>query len=97
MQDTIGLLDAEHFRKTYINQALEFKVIEMTVPEKSQIAIRSTGSVESANSYLRNLETRGRPNEGSLALVNPIIRKYILLAPAPLLLSVTQNHYQSTN
>ena len=29
-----GLRDAEHFRKTYINIALEFKVIEMTVPEE---------------------------------------------------------------
>lgn len=34
LQDATGLLDAEHFRKTYINQALEFKVIEMTVPDK---------------------------------------------------------------
>lgn len=34
MQDAIGLLDAEHFRKTYINKALELKVIEMTVPDK---------------------------------------------------------------
>ncbi|MPM82068.1 hypothetical protein SDC9_129126 [bioreactor metagenome] len=35
LQDAIGLLDAEHFRKTYINKALEFKVIEMTIQEKT--------------------------------------------------------------
>ena len=34
MQDAIGLLDAEHFRKSYINQVLGIKVIEMTVPDK---------------------------------------------------------------
>ena len=34
LQEAIGLRDAEHFRNTYINKALEFKVIEMTVPDK---------------------------------------------------------------
>ncbi|MGV8111256.1 Fic family protein [Methanospirillum sp.] len=34
LQKAIGLLDAEHFRKSYINQVLGIKVIEMTVPEK---------------------------------------------------------------
>ncbi len=34
LQEAIGLRDAEHFRKTYINKALELKVIEMTVPDK---------------------------------------------------------------
>ncbi len=35
MQDAIGLLDAEHFRKSYINQVLGIKVIEMTIQEKT--------------------------------------------------------------
>jgi len=34
LQETIGFRDAEHSRKTYINKALEFKIIEMTVPDK---------------------------------------------------------------
>ena len=34
LQGAIGLRDAEHFRKSYINPALEIKAIEMTIPEK---------------------------------------------------------------
>jgi ATP-dependent DNA helicase RecG len=34
LQEAIGLRDAEHFRKSYINPALGIKAIEMTIPEK---------------------------------------------------------------
>lgn len=34
LQDAMGLQNAEYFRKSYINPALQFKVIEMTIPEK---------------------------------------------------------------
>jgi ATP-dependent DNA helicase RecG len=34
LQEAIGLRDAEHFRKSYINPALESKAIEMSIPEK---------------------------------------------------------------
>ncbi|MCK9482573.1 MAG: hypothetical protein M0R38_12595 [Bacteroidia bacterium] len=34
LQEAIGLRDAEHFRKFYINPALEIRVIEMTIPKK---------------------------------------------------------------
>ena len=34
LQDAMGLRNAEHFRKSYINPALELEVIEMTIPDK---------------------------------------------------------------
>ncbi len=34
LQDTLGLKDAEHFRRHYLSPALEAGIIEMTIPEK---------------------------------------------------------------
>jgi ATP-dependent DNA helicase RecG len=34
LQDTMGLKDAEHFRKSYLLPALELGVVEMTIPDK---------------------------------------------------------------
>jgi ATP-dependent DNA helicase RecG len=34
LQETLGLSDAEHFRKAYLIPALEAGVIEMTIPDK---------------------------------------------------------------
>ncbi len=34
MQEKLELKDREHFRKSYINEALKLDVIEMTIPDK---------------------------------------------------------------
>ncbi|EGR2429884.1 ATP-dependent DNA helicase RecG [Vibrio cholerae] len=34
LQESLALKDAEHFRKNYLNAAMEKSLIEMTIPEK---------------------------------------------------------------
>ncbi len=36
LQSTLSLRDADYFRETYLNPALEQKLIEMTIPDKPQ-------------------------------------------------------------
>jgi ATP-dependent DNA helicase RecG len=34
LQESLALKDAEHFRKNYLNAAIDQSLIEMTIPEK---------------------------------------------------------------
>ncbi|EGR3933222.1 ATP-dependent DNA helicase RecG [Vibrio cholerae] len=34
LQESLALKDAEHFRKNYLNAAMEKSLIEMTIPDK---------------------------------------------------------------
>lgn len=60
LQETLGLSDDEHFRKTFLLPALAGGLIEMTLPDKPTSRLQQYRLTEAGRTRLQALTTRGK-------------------------------------
>ncbi len=59
LQDLLGLKDAEHFRKSYLNSAVEAGLVELTIPEKPRSPSQKYRHTDKGRQVKKMLERDG--------------------------------------